>query len=380
MKLMKNFGIDYFRYQSQAWRICGALHLSEGNYFSWATVSCIIMFLPGPLLLGALLSYDDPLENNYNLCLTIITMSNFLKFSMYVTQLTKLVDIQKLIVKLDARVSGKDQIVRREEMSNHIQRLSQLFLITYLILSVGAGVLFIFERERSLPFPMWFPFDWRNSTTAYFGALVFQQIALLFQDLQNYPCDSFPPIALFLVSEQCQLLIGRISKIGYGSTDVKKNEQDLVHCIRDQNKLYSLLELIRTMISLPMMIQFLVIGINIAVVLFGLIFYVDTLSDSVFYVCFLSAITLQIYPACYYGTKVQESFAELHYAVFCSNWVDQSVTFRGLMLIMGERTKAHQILLAGNLVPIHLSTFVACCKGAYSYFTLLADRDGQSSV
>jgi len=157
---------------------------------------------------------------------------------LYVTQLTKLLDIQKLIAKLDARVSGKDQILRRENMSNHIQRISQLFLITYAILSICSGVLFIFERERSLPFPMWFPFDWKKSNIAYFGDLVFQEIAILSQALQNYPGDSFPPVALYLVSEQCQLLILRISKIGYGSGNLKKNEQDLVNCIEDQNTLY----------------------------------------------------------------------------------------------------------------------------------------------
>jgi len=134
------------------------------------------------------------------------------------------------------------------------------------------------------------------------------------------------------------------------------------------------------MISLPMMIQFLVIGINTAVTLFGLIFYVEAISDRIFYVCFLLGLTLQTFPLCYYGTKVQESFEELHYAVFCSNWVDQSATYRGYMLILSERTKRQQILLAGNLVPINLSTFVACCKGAYSFFTLMADREGQGSL
>jgi len=152
MKLSKIFGINYFRYQLLAWRVCGALHFSEGNYCSWATVACIVMFLPGPMLLGALFSHDEPLETNYKFSMTITTLSNFVKFSLYVTQLTNLLDIQKRIAQLDARVSGKDQIVRRENMFEHTQRISKLFLITYVVLSIFAGVPFIFERERSLPF------------------------------------------------------------------------------------------------------------------------------------------------------------------------------------------------------------------------------------
>jgi len=85
---------------------------------------------------------------------------------------------------------------------------------------------------------MWFPFDWKKSNSAFIGALTFQEIAIFCQLVQNYPGDSFPPLALFVVSEQCQLLILRISKIGYGSRNLKKNEQDLVNCIKDQNTLY----------------------------------------------------------------------------------------------------------------------------------------------
>ncbi|KAH8353638.1 hypothetical protein KR084_012347 [Drosophila pseudotakahashii] len=380
MKLSKNFKSDYFRNQLLAWRFCGAFQLSEGNYSSRASAGCILIFLPLPMLMMVLFSFDDPLENNFNLSLAIVAMANFLKYSLYVAQLSKLDKIQTLIGQLDDRVSGKDQILRHGGMTKHVQRMSKLFLNTYAFVLISAAVPFIFESGRSLPLPMWFPFEGKNSLIAYIGALAFQEIVMFFHVLQNYPGDSFPPIALFLVSEQCQLLIQRISSIGYRSKNVKKNEQDLVNCIKDQNTLYRyLLELVQALISYPMMVQFLVTGINIAVILFGLIFYVEHLTDRVYYICTLFALMVQTYPLCYYGTKVEESFAELHYAVFCSNWVDQSAIYRGYMLILGERTKRQQLLLAGNLVPIHLSTFVACLKGAYSFFTLMADRDGQTS-
>nr|XP_017006726.2 odorant receptor 23a-like [Drosophila takahashii] len=379
MKLSKNFKIDYFRNQLLAWRICGALHLSEGNYKSWATVSCIFIFLPVPMLMMVLFSFDDPLENNFSFSLAIVAMANFLKYSLYVPQLSKLDEIQMLIDQLDDRVSGKDQILRHGRIIQHMQRMSKLVLISYAFGLISAAVPFIFESGRTMPLPMWLPFEWKDSIIAYTGALAFQEIAMFFHVVQNYAGDSFPPIALFMVSEQCQLLIQRISSIGYRFKNLKKNERDLVNCIRDQNTLYSLLELVQSMISYPMMVQFLVTGINIAVTLFGLIFYVVHLSDRIYYVCVLFALMVQTYPLCYYGTVVQESFAELHYAVFCSNWVDQSATYRGYMLIIGERTKRQQLLLAGNLVPIHLSTFLACLKGAYSFFTLMANRDGQTA-
>ncbi|KAH8353062.1 hypothetical protein KR084_008641 [Drosophila pseudotakahashii] len=374
MKLIETFRIDYFRNQLIAWRIGGAIELSGRNYCSWAMGLNVITFLQTTMLLKAMFTFNDPMVNNFNFTVAITSLSAFIKFSMYVPQLTKLVGIHRIVAQLDARVSGQAQVHRRRRMSNDLRRLSKIFLITYGIMFINAATSFLFKSERSLPLPMWIPFDWTNSMVAYIGVLVFQAIALFVQVMHNFSGDSFAPLALFLVSEQCQLLTLRISNIGYGSKTLKENEHDLVNCIKDQNSLYSLLESVQIMISYPMMVQFLVIGISTAATLFGLIFYVDSLYDRAYYVCFLLALTLQTYPLCYYGTRVEESFAELHYAVFCSNWVEQSATYRGYMLILEERTKRKQIVLAANLLPIHMSTFVACWKGAYSFFTLMVDR------
>nr|NP_523458.3 odorant receptor 23a [Drosophila melanogaster]P81912.1 RecName: Full=Odorant receptor 23a [Drosophila melanogaster]AAD26360.1 odorant receptor DOR64 [Drosophila melanogaster]AAF51230.3 odorant receptor 23a [Drosophila melanogaster] len=379
MKLSETLKIDYFRVQLNAWRICGALDLSEGRYWSWSMLLCILVYLPTPMLLRGVYSFEDPVENNFSLSLTVTSLSNLMKFCMYVAQLTKMVEVQSLIGQLDARVSGESQSERHRNMTEHLLRMSKLFQITYAVVFIIAAVPFVFETELSLPMPMWFPFDWKNSMVAYIGALVFQEIGYVFQIMQCFAADSFPPLVLYLISEQCQLLILRISEIGYGYKTLEENEQDLVNCIRDQNALYRLLDVTKSLVSYPMMVQFMVIGINIAITLFVLIFYVETLYDRIYYLCFLLGITVQTYPLCYYGTMVQESFAELHYAVFCSNWVDQSASYRGHMLILAERTKRMQLLLAGNLVPIHLSTYVACWKGAYSFFTLMADRDGLGS-
>ncbi|XP_043649964.1 odorant receptor 23a [Drosophila teissieri] len=379
MQLSKSQQQNYFRDQLKAWRVCGALDLSEGRYCSWSMLLCILVYLPAPMLLKGVYSFDDPVENNFSLSLTVTSLSNIMKLSMYVAQLTKLLEVQRLIGQLDARVAGENQSERHRNMTAHLQRMSKLFQITYALVFIFAAVPFVFKKELSLPMPMWIPFDWKNSLVAYIGLVVFQEIGFFFQIMQSFAADSFPPLVLYLISEQCQLLILRISEIGYGSKTLEENEQDLVNCIRDQNALYRLMDVTKSVISYPMMVQFMVNGINIAITLFVQIFYVETLYDRIYYLCFLLGITLQTFPLCYYGTRMQDSFAELHYAVFCSNWVDQSASYRRHMLILAERTKRTQLLLAGNLVPIHMSTYVACCKGAYSFFTLMADRDGLGS-
>ncbi|XP_017047312.1 odorant receptor 23a [Drosophila ficusphila] len=379
MTLSRTLRIEYFRDQLVVWRIVGALDLSEGNFWSWAMLLTVIVFLTPFLLTMMLFSFEDNIDNILNLSMTITSISIILRFLLYVANLTKLFEIQWLIGRLDERISGEEEVKRHQAMAKHLQRISKLFLVIYGILFTNAAFSFLLEEERSLPLPMWIPFDWKNSTAGYAAALFLQQIGIFIQVLQSYAGDSFPPLALYLLSEQCQLLILRFSNVGYGSKTLKENEEDLVNCIRNQNTLYSLMEAIHGLISYPMFVQLFVIGINVAVACFGLVFYVVSFSDRAFFLCFLMVLILQSYPLCYYGTVLEESFAELHYAVFCSNWVDQSMKYKKLMLIISERTKRKQLLLAGNLVPIHLSTFVACWKGAYSFFTLMADRDGRNA-
>ncbi|KAH8238664.1 hypothetical protein KR038_006307 [Drosophila bunnanda] len=369
----EKFRIDYYRIQIGAWRILGALDLSNGKYLGWAMFLNVFVSMLVPMLLLSLFRFETPLENITNVSLTITSLSTILKFGMYVLKLYKLAEMKEVIAQLDSRVRGEEQIRYHRHMAKYLQRLSRVFLATYLTVMVNTGISFLFRSERSLPFPLWFPFDWKHSTVAYVAVVLFQEVGIFCQVLQNFADDSFPPLALYLIAEQCQLLILRISSIGCGPDNQVANEKELVNCIQDQNRLYSLLELTRSFITGPMLIQFIVIAANIALTMFGLVFYVERVQDRVYYATFLWGITLQTYPLCYYGTMMADSFSNLHYAVFCSNWIEQSSIYRSNMLILAERTKRGQLLLAGDILPIHLSTFATICKAAYSFFTLMHD-------
>lgn len=135
----------------------------------------------------------------------------------------------------------------------------------------------------------------------------------------------------------------------------------------------SIIKLTIEVISWPILVQFIVIAIDVGTVMCGLILYVDTAQDRLYYISFIITLALEIFPTCYYGSQVEDHFARLHYAVFSSNWVDQSMNYRKNAIIFAERTQRHPKLLAGNFIPIALTTFLANCKAAYSFFTLIAE-------
>lgn len=127
-------------------------------------------------------------------------------------------------------------------------------------------------------------------------------------------------------------------------------------------------------ISWPLLVQFIVISIDVGAALCALLFYVESMQERLYYASFIFALALQIFPVCYYGTLVEYSFGRLHYAAYSSNWVDQSITYRKNLIIFAERTQKLPNQRAGNFIPIALTTFLANCKAAYSFCTLIADN------
>lgn len=232
------FKIEYYRFQVAAWRVLGAMDVSNGNYLGLATIMNIFALLLVPMLIQSYFSFKKPLENITSINLTIMALSTVLKFAMYVRKLPKLIEMKRVIAKLDARVTGEEQVRSHQQMTKQMHRISLFFVATFSSIMVTTAVSFLFVSERSLPFPLWFPFDWKHSTAAYVAVVLLQEIGIFCLGVQNFADDSFPPLALYFIAKQCQLLILRISCIGYGPGTLKANEEELVNCIKDQNNLY----------------------------------------------------------------------------------------------------------------------------------------------
>ncbi len=80
----------------------------------------------------------------------------------------------------------------------------------------------IFEKERVLPVPIWFPLDWKNNLLYYWFAYIFSTLGQLSLVVLN----SFIPIFIWFLmygnALKLKLLGDRISKLGYQSFDEKR--------------------------------------------------------------------------------------------------------------------------------------------------------------
>ncbi|XP_030240961.1 odorant receptor 23a-like [Drosophila navojoa] len=378
MSTIFNKGSVYFGVIWSSYCVLGGVDLYDKRYGTsryWAAVLLNVLVTLGfPLMLFmTMFSFELPLDNLVNFNISLTSASASVKFVIFVIRLKKIVEIEQRVAQLDRRADTDEQRSYKAQLARKLVIMSTVYKYIYGCVVVTSSVSFLFCKERSLPFPAWFPTDWTTSLTSYIIAVSHQILAIVVQVLQNFVDDLFPPMIFLIIVGQCELLIQRLSSIGYDQSDQRANEWKLIECIRDHQKIFELHELTMEVISWPLLVQFVVISIDVGTALCALLFYAENMNDKVYFSSFIFAMTMQIFPICYYGTMVEYSFGRLHYAVYSSNWVDQSMSYRKSVLIFVERTRRLPKQMAGNFIPIALTTFLANCKAAYSFCTLLAD-------
>nr|QKN21370.1 odorant receptor [Bactrocera dorsalis] len=345
---------------------------SSGYYLGYSVLLQVLVTFCYPLHLAlALFSSADASTNIQNLAVCVVCVVCSTKFVIYATRMSRIRELESIIAALDARAQSACERRYFVELRKEMRHITLGFLSIYAVVGVTAELMFFFRNEHNLLYPAWFPFDWRASDLKFYAAHSYQIIGISFQLLQNFVNDCLPTMALALLSAHIKLLGMRVSKIGYATESPAANEEELLCCIKDQEQLYNMLNVIQNIISLPMFLQFTVTAINICLPVAALLFYVDAPFDRLYFVVYLISLPLEIFPICYYGTTFQLLFDKLHVEMFCSNWVEQTHKFRKHMLLFCERSLKSETATAGGIVRIHLDTFVSTCKAAYSLLAVI---------
>nr|AID61217.1 odorant receptor [Calliphora stygia] len=368
----------FFKPHWLCWKILGiTLHIDNSHrhrdiYMLYSIILNILVTICYPLHLALQLFRSDSMADNIKnlaVCVTCVACST--KFIIYSTKLSTIWQFEQILERLDARITDDVETNYFRRMRNRLRNVGIVFLSVYLPVGITAELSFMFREERSLLYPAWFPFNWIESTGWFYVANVYQIVGIFFLLLQNYADDTFPPMALCMLSGHIKILSIRVASIGYDQNSLHQNEEELNRCVEDQLNLYELYTTIENIISWPMFIQFCVTATNICVAMAALLFYVSAPLDILYYFVYFLAMPLQIFPACYYGSDFQCLFDQLHLAIFASNWTTQMLKYKKHMLLFTERSLKQNVALAGGMVRIHLDTFFTTCQGAYSLFAII---------
>ena len=86
---------------------------------------------------------------------------------------------------------------------------------------------------------------------------------------------------------------------------------------------------------------------------------------------YITAMCVEIFPCCYYGTILLWELEQLPYALFRCNWITQSPTFRKNLMIFTQSSLREIHVLAGGIIGVNLKSFFGMCKMAYSLFMVV---------
>lgn len=86
---------------------------------------------------------------------------------------------------------------------------------------------------------------------------------------------------------------------------------------------------------------------------------------------FFIAVTLEILILCHFGDQLCQKSEQLTLAIYSCNWMDQNKRFKLALTLLLRRSQKTMVIMAGNLIPVRLPTFVQVgCRYFESVFLI----------
>ncbi|KAH8367776.1 hypothetical protein KR084_002707 [Drosophila pseudotakahashii] len=238
---------------------------------------------------------------------------------------------------------------------------------------VALGILYIsLASEPTLMYASWIPWNWKDTTSAYLSTVILHTFALMetamvVLNLSTYPCTYF-----ILVSAHTKALAWRVSRLGHGQAlPAHQTQALLLGYIQDHQIILHMFRSLERSLSISCFMQFFCTACSQCTIAYFLLFEEVGIMRFTNMMCLLMALTSDTLLLCYTAELLCKEGETLQAAVYSCNWLDQSVQFRRLLLLMLVRCQKPLIPVSGIIVPVSMKTFMVMIKGAYTMLTLL---------
>ncbi|XP_069964592.1 odorant receptor 7a-like [Bactrocera oleae] len=287
-----------------------------------------------------------------------LTMATAKQWSLWLHR-SKLLAVNYYLSKLDVRCMP--HAVDRQHILTAI-RICHLYYAGYMFVYElsSSGFAYIGFSLRQLVYDGWFPQLYADAAQNLTVTLIYQNFAVMtFFVLQNVNNDMYPQCYLAVMIGHLRALTARISRIGKdGVLSVEQNIAELTNCIEDHKNLLGYFACIRPVISRTIFMQF---GITAFVLCLTAVNYVAFERDAaqiLIAATYIFAILIEALPCCWYVNSLMEECGLLTTALYNCQWYDQDRKFRKMLIIFMQRSQRTMVLMAGDLVPITLQTFL----------------------
>lgn len=139
---------------------------------------------------------------------------------------------------LDGRIKrdAEQQIIRE-----HVERTKLIFiwLIRLFCLILGSAAMYVlYNGDEELPFPAWYPWDYRSSRLTHLLTSTMQMLGMSSVALMTLNNDTYPVSYLTMVAAQYRALALRISLLGHDKSRTRQQVTDqLIECIKDHKSI-----------------------------------------------------------------------------------------------------------------------------------------------
>ncbi|XP_022917029.2 odorant receptor 23a-like isoform X1 [Onthophagus taurus] len=342
-------------------------------------------------------TYNDLFETSNTLNIAIMHLGGTVKCCMFVFRGD---NIREIVNKMENNEFNYEN-AKNCNLRSIINRYKKLGKITTVILYSFATAYFllaflpyIYEYLKSLvtkdrltnkPYNMWMPFN--HDTPLKYGAM------LLYQGLPHFAfihaiigsdtllINLMNLIACHLVilqgafrtiEERCQLKIKKDNfKLTLNETMVEEFKKMVRH-------LQVVIESFRELESFQSYINLAQVGLCTFVFCSCLLLLsMSTVGSNEFitYMVYMGTALIELGIYCAFGNNVTVQAQLIPNAIWESNWMDTTVSYKKMMILTMQRMQKPMFLTIGKFATLTLSTFTAVLKLSYSIFAILENRD-----
>ncbi|KAH8325517.1 hypothetical protein KR067_000498 [Drosophila pandora] len=287
----------------------------------------------------------------------------------------RLLQTHRILRYLDTRLCSPAE--RRIVRTKGIRRSHRLHMTIMIAVGFvfGCGIAYIIlSSERTLMYPSWIPWQWKESTTAVFvSTVVVHTVFLAETAVVVYTVATYPCTYLILLSAHTRALACRFARLGHSARETEQQTHlRLLDYIQDHQKLLQILKSLEHSLSRASFLQFFCMACSQCTTCYLILFEKIGFMPLVNMLCLLLSFTCETLLLCYSAELVHQAGDNLLSAVYSSNWLDQPALFRRYLVLVLVRCQKPMILYSGIVFPLRMTSFLTFCKGAYSMLTLLS--------
>ncbi|XP_054089480.1 odorant receptor 2a-like [Zeugodacus cucurbitae] len=246
-----------------------------------------------------------------------------------------------------------------EYLRRLVQRCHRIFLAALAGIGVCLALYALVGIARhKLPFEGWLPLDWEHSLNAYILACAYQLFCLSVQSIYALCSDTYSIIYLLLLVAHLRILNARIARIG-GACAAQcgevANYQQLADCVRDH---WECMKCISPAIAATIFVQFLSTAFALCTAAVAFVNADSSVEQLMKFLPYLLVVLCEIAPCCWLMDEAALEMLKLTNALFSCCWYEQNLRFRRSLIIFMQRSQKVEKILAGNIAPVSLDTFI----------------------